>query len=208
MDDECQAQGLSGHLSEFAVNVYEERDQQGQLHITDHDPGPEETPVVWCLEIRHNIGYKEDLCPPVSFAVRVHGVCTVPNRTRTHERKQCPTEEENKVEHWRKSEVLLQVKVADILPCQAAFCIINLKEFVRAEKATEANISLHDDSSADNYRKKNFLKEALQHPRVLRLSVHDKLRRNAELTQHKTEKFDTFKAVKLAVVPKLASGLE
>jgi|LakMenEpi03Aug12_release.lakeMendotaPanAssembly.Ray.scaffolds.fasta_scaffold2955969_1 hypothetical protein len=85
---------------------------------------------------------------------------------------------------------------------------MHLEKFICAKEAAEANVCFHDDCTTDNDRKHDFLKEALQHPRVLRLSIHYELCCDTKLAKHEAEKFDTLEAIKLAVIPKLASGLK
>lgn len=97
--------------------------------------------------------------------------------------------------------------MADIFQCESTFSIIYLHQLVRTEESAEADENFHNDSSTYYNREDDFLEEPFNHPGVDGLSVHEELSGDAKLAEHKTEKFNSFKAIQLAVVPKLAFGL-
>lgn len=141
-------------------------------------------------------------------AIGEHGVRTIPDWACSEVWKQSPASEKYEIEHWCQSQVLLKVKVSHISPCNATLGIIHLEELVSAKEATEAHVGLHDDGAADHNCEHKLLEKTLHHPGVLLLCIHHKLRSDAKLPQHETEKFNAFKAVKLPIVPKFASGLK
>lgn len=82
-----------------------------------------------------------------------------------------------------------------------------MHQLVRAEEGAEANEHFHNNGSTDYNGEDDFLEESFYHPGVDGLGVHEELSGNTKLAEHETEKFNSFKAIQLAVVPKLAFRL-
>jgi len=97
--------------------------------------------------------------------------------------------------------------MTNIFKCKSTFGIIHLHKLVRSEKGAEAYEYFHNDGSTNNNSKDDFLEEPFNHPGVDSLGIHKELSGDTELAEHVTEKFNSFKAIQLAVVPQLALRL-
>jgi hypothetical protein len=175
------------------------------LEVADYVPGPEEAPIVGSLEVGHDVGDEEHLSPPPLVALVVHVVSLVPDGTDAHVREQGPAGEEDKIKHWRKTQILRDVEVSDVSPGELSFGVVDLEQLVGSEESAKAHKVFHDDCSTNNDCKPVLGEVGLHHPWVDHLCVHRELRCQSQLCEDVAHELGTFKDIQLTIIPKLAA---